>query len=770
MKNLKSFFVFLGRNKLYTFINVFGLSVSLLFVILIANYTVGELRTDRIHKNLDQIYIVTNGEYIGNAHGLLSWLEGKYPEIEKSCGVASQNNVKIKVFEKGVNASILFVDSTFFDVFSFKVLEGDRTSLLQVRNSVVLSETFANKIFGNVNPIGQEISLSDSVKMIVGGVFQNFKNTMFVDHDMIMPFDNIKYYNPSMLDRNLSNAGSSVLFLQTYKGSDIHAKTDDMLEYVKTFYWPYMHNMWDKVELIPMKDVYLSDMTLGDSFIRFGDFKLILILLSVGLLILLFAVTNYINLTVSQTGFRAKEIATRRLLGSSRGAVFTKMILESLIMCGVAFIFGLLLAASLERYANELLGANISVLGNATLIWVCSYVVFVLLISIISGVIPAIAISKFKPIDVVKGSFRYKSKMIYSKLFIVFQNVITVALIACALTMVLQVRHLMNADLNYQHDAIIRIGVESLGSKENIKSLRNELLKLPCVESVAFTQGTPASGSNNAVMSYKDGMIDFQSLVIDSAAFKLLGFQPIVDNKVAEKWTLWFNETAMKAMNISIDTASVHLGGQDSKIGGVVRDFQIGNVNQKIKGCYLRFDEDMYPWDILVKVNGDLVTSYNTVGEVYEKFSDGTEFTGRYMDDDIRLAYESQRKTAIIVTVFAFIAVLISALGLLAMATYFIQQRSMEIAVRKVFGSTSSEMLKNLMGDFLILVAVAFVIAVPIIWYAMSRWLEEYSYRISLSPWIFVVAGLIALLIAFVTIYWQSYRAANANPVKSIKS
>ncbi|MEG1554748.1 MAG: FtsX-like permease family protein, partial [Rikenellaceae bacterium] len=696
MKNLKSFFIFLSRNKLYTFINVFGLSISLMFVILIANYTVGELTIDDFHTNRDRIYILGNGEHFGSAHNIVNRLEGRYPEIEKMCVVAKNDDIVWKILNKNYSVDPLFVDSTFLDMFSFDLVRGDRKEVLRSKNNVVLSETFANKVFGSQNPVGETINIFDSVSLVVSGVFKTPRNTMFALGDVWLPFDNIKYYNESMISDLLSNAAGANVFLQTFAGTDITQKENDMLGYFKTVFWVYERELWNKVKITPFHDIYFSDRSsdyLHSEAFNIGDYKRIMIFISVGILILLFAVTNYINLTVAQTSFRAKEMATRRLVGSSRRAVFSKMIIESFAMCLVAFVVGLLFAASLEPYVNNILGAKISIFGNMTYLWIAYYALFIIILSIIAGVIPAIAVSNFKPIDVVKGSFKYKSKMLYSKIFIIFQNVITIVLISSAITMVLQIRHLVNADMGYKHDAIIDLGLGSINySKETYTSLRNELQKLPCVESVGFSCGTPLGGGNNITMNYKEDMISFQMLPIDSAGFKMLGFQKIRDNNLADKRKgVWFNETAMRVMGLPIDTTMVKIGENDIMIAGVVKDFQIRNIVDQIIPCYMTIREDVEPWEMLIKVNGDLVKAFDDVKGVYEPFSNGVEFTGRYVDDDIRNAYESQRKTSVIVVIFTIIAILISALGLLAMATYFIQQRSMEIAVRKVFGSTSGE-------------------------------------------------------------------------------
>ncbi|MEG2493351.1 MAG: ABC transporter permease, partial [Rikenellaceae bacterium] len=672
MKNLKSFFIFLSRNKLYTFINVFGLSISLMFVILIANYTINELSTDRFHKNINHIYILSEGNWVTGAHDVISKLEGKYPEIEKMCGVSGYGDTKVKVMGKSMIAANMFVDSTFFDIFSFELISGDRDKVLKTNNSVVISQSFAKEAFGDVEPLGQTINLNDSVSVVVSGVMNDFKNSMFSEcYDILLPFDNAKYYNPSIF----SDFYSTTIFIQTYSNADITTRKGDMLEYFKTCYDTYITGVSNKVEFIPLKNYYMSGIYPGTGHLKSGNFTIIMVLLFIGVLILVFAVMNYINLTVAQTSFRAKEMATRRLLGSSKMAIFLNMITESALICFLSFMFGMLLAVSLEPYVNDLLNVKISVFGDVTLLWGVSYFFFVLLISVISGFIPATIISRFKPIDVVKGSFKYKSKMLYSKIFIVFQNVITIVLVVCATAMLLQVRHIINADLGYNHDALLQVRTNMIGSKEKCKSFRDEINRLPCVSAVAFIQGNPLNGGNYHEMTYNDEQVDYQCITLDSVGFKILGLKKIQDNKIeGSGW--WFSEFTMNFMGIPIDTTNVNIDKVNRNIAGVVKDFHTRDIEENMRPLFITFNEDMYPWEIFVKVNGDLGVAFNEIDKVYKKFSDGIPLSASYFDDDIRFGFQIEQNTSVIVMIFTIIAILISALGLLAMATYFIQQRS----------------------------------------------------------------------------------------------
>jgi putative ABC transport system permease protein len=363
--------------------------------------------------------------------------------------------------------------------------------------------------------------------------------------------------------------------------------------------------------------------------------------------------------------------------------------------------------------------------------------------------------------------------MVFSRIFIVFQNVITISLVASSITMLLQMRHLIDAPLGYRTDNIINMSSTGFQSMDMVTTFKNELKQLASVKQVSLTRGVPFSMWNNMTVPYNDKNISFQMFEADSAFFNMLGFEVLKDNKLAVTNGYWINETAQFELGLGGDDVEFRLGEEVIPVRGVVKNFRLGNVlmpelQAVLIGIYPDGTE-FFPWSFLVEVQGDPDAAFDDVRGVYERLT-GLEFQGIFMKDEIRRAYDSQRQAYTIVTIFTLIAVLISMLGLLAMSTYFIQQRASEIAIRKVFGSTRGEMLRRLVFNFLKLVLIAFVIAIPVIWFVMRWWLSDYSYRIDLSPWIFIAAGALAFLIAFATVLWQSSRAANANPVDSIKN
>lgn len=761
MSNFSSSIIFWKRNKGYSFICLFGLAISILFVIIIADFTLKEMTTDNFQTKADRIYLLGNEEIFGTAWKLEDHLIPRYPEIEKICAF-TKGISPITISGDKYAAMLSFADSTFYDLFDFQLVLGDKQSALTSLNSAIISEEFAHKVFGKEDPMGQIIKIKD-FEVTITGVQKDITNSAIPKNDIMLRIENIVHFNPSMASETLGNAGSTILFLLTKEGADISAKSRDMEEYFKTFFWLYRDGACKQVNFTPLREMYFSSIAAG-GLLNQGDKTLVLILLSAGILILLFAVINYINLTVAQSGFRAKEMATRRLLGSSRKAIFGKMISEAIIFCYAAYIIGYLLALIFDGYAGNLLGSQINVFKDMTPLYALSSILAIALIGIISGVIPASIISGFEPVEVVRGTFRRRTKMLFSKIFITFQNVITIVLLACSITMIAQVYYMAHAKMRYETENIIVVDNEEF-DLPTCNTFRNELKNLACVEQVAFCQGYPLNRGNNYTTMYDGQSISFQSFVGDSVYFDMMKLQIIQDNHTSNQG-FWLNETAMKRMGLPIDAEGFSLWEEDWVLAGVLKDFQYGNVMEQIGPAFVRYSDfsKAEPWSFLIKVTGDPFEANNQVESVYKKLSDGAVYEGEFIEEKIQKAYEQQRKTSKILSLFTIIGIVISALGLLAMSTYFIRQRATEIAVRKVMGSSDSEIVKKLLHSFLLLVVVAFVISVPIIWYAMDSWLNTYPQHIKLGIWIYATAGAVTLLIAFLTVIGQSVKSSRANP------
>lgn len=786
--DFRSYFNFLRRNRLYTVINLFGLGISLMFVLLIADFTLRQFTTDDYHSKADRIYAIGTERDINSGYYLQKHLRERYPEIESTCAVAGLGGVQaVEAGQRKSSATILFVDSTFFRFFDFPLMKGDRAEALGARDNVVLSESFARKVFAGFDPVGQTIRFTDEEKSyVVSGVVRDIDRSIFPNSDILMRAERLCDINPAN-DERMSNCGAVTTFLMAKPGADLGTKIPDMVSYFKEIYWPYRGNVVGEVSLTPLHEVYFSPLNTNYTLHR-GSWPFVMILFGVGAVILVFAVMNYVNLTVAQIGFRAKEMAARRLTGATRGGIVCKLILESTLLCAAALVVALFLAVAAEPCAERLLESKLDLLGDLTPLTALCCLLFTLLLGLVAGIVPAWMVARCKPIDIVRGQFRSRSKMRSGKVLITLQNAITICLVATTLVMGQQIRHLISAPLGYHTKDILDISTDIFDSYARIRAFREELQRLPCVEAVAMSCGTPHDrGNNNTVQRGPDEMVSFQTFIADSVYFRILGLERLHDNRETDPDDAWFvNQHTLRVLDIDESTPEVKLGEDYSwgiHVAGVYRDFQVGSALDAPTAVLLRDIGDFdrwwtptgfvgnYPWNVLVKITGDPAEAYRAIRETFERVTDGDVFDdAQYIEQQIEEDYAEQRRVLAIVGIFTLIALLISTLGLVAMSTYYIQQKQQEIAVRKVFGSTRDEVLRRLTSSFMRLVGAAFAVACPVTWYLMSRWLEGYTIRISLSPLVFLVAGLFVAAVALAAVVFQSWRAADANPVEAIKN
>lgn len=771
--NIKTYLKFLSRNKAYTLITVFGLAISMMFVVLIALYTSEELSTDTFHAKGDRIYALGNEDNAVSALPIGFRLQQRYPEIEEVCPVtmSNSNNWVVKIEDNRVLCTPNFTMPSFFTMFSFPLSDKYQFSHdnpMTDKFSVVISESFAARAFGSDNPIGKSIRISDSTNVVVSAVMKDVRNSVIPYTDILLHSERQSEFNPYVTMDSDNSASSVTTFLLIKKGADLTTKIPDIMAYFKESYWTYKLDIWKEVSLTQLPELYFSKYSPkgGNS----GNRLFVVILLSVGVAILLFAVLNYINLTVAQGSQRAKEMATRRLLGSSRKDIFLRLIGESVMLTFVSFSIGMFLALALMPYANELLQSPMDIKDLLHPVWVGSMFGLIFIVGIVTGLIPAVMISSPKPIEVVRGTFRRQSKMVFGKIFITFQNAITIIMIVAALVMIFQLRHLINAPLGVRTENLLetRLNYENDAQRNAVTSQWREL---PNVKRVGFTEGMPFSGTNNITAQYNGHNISMQQYKMDSTMFNMLGIETIRDNKVAIKDGWFLSEQAMVEMDLPQDAPSFTVDKQSFPIRGILKNFSSrGNILQNMEPIMLQIlpPDEVFPFFIVLEVTGNAKDAYTAIKNVYEKTT-SLAFEAEFVDEQLQESFADQIRLVKIVIIFAFIAILISMLGLVAMSTYYIRQRAQEISIRKVFGSDNGGILLRLLSTFILYVILSAVVALPVSWYLMRDWLMDYSYRISLNPLFFAGGILFCIILSVMAVIFQSYIAANQNPIKNLK-
>ena len=739
-----------------------------MFVILLVTYTRQEYAVDQFHSNKERIFRLCDETDACFAPLIGRDLKARYPEIETYVRLFETDEVAT-TGERHLKAKILLSDPDFFRMFSFRLAEGDTAQVLRSKNGALLSESFARNLFPEGDYLDKTVTIKGE-SVPVTGILRPFGNSQFVTPDVMLSFEEwapLVYGWDGVLKRGYASA-SFPLYLMLKPHADLSAKMPDMLSHLKTYYWPYKDDHARELTIIPLTEVYLSNPLYASEQIRIGSKTLINTFFSVAMLILLFAVINYINLSTAQSESRAREMAVRRLLGCSRKALFTRLIVESVLLCILSLLIALLLAGIAEPIFNRILQTHISVSNLFSASNLGIGVVAIILLGLLTGVIPASVITRARPIDVVRGSFRHKTKMVYNKILIGFQYLITIVLLGCTLTMSRQIDMMLHADLGFDTANKLYLSIPDLNPGQSA-GLKNQLLQIAGVENVALVRGVPMLGSNNTSDTWHDRPISTQRFEGDSSYLKIMGFRILRDNRTDDRKAIWLNETAMQAMELP-DSAS-YCEYFKCPIAGIVQDFRYRDLTHPAEPCIIEHMQDNYwPWACIIQLtNLDSPVTLRTIERVYREYTGGMPCEYKTYDEVMHQQYAAQQRMSDILFGFTLVAILISALGILAMATYFIRQRSMEIAVRKVFGSTNREVLQRLVLHFVRYVLAAFVIAVPVIWYLMHDWLSQYVLRIPLSWTIFALAGLTALAIAVATVFGQSWRAANSNPVDAIK-
>lgn len=795
---MKYFFRFLKNNPLYAVINVVGLALSLMFVILIGDYTYRQFSIDKWHRNHERIYVLGTE----NGNSLMSWpdcahsLKDRYPEVEDVCCVYMHNG-KIKhedrVYEEaqGDNAgNIMLADSNFFRFFDFKMIDGDRETALDSPEKCVVTESLAKALFPDGNALGQPLQIEgtryvfvsddngdpydSSLVYTVSGVIKDLDKTVFLNETAVIAnFERA----PQVLGYRLRNdlmasgpLGSTLSFLMLRPGASLEDKIEDLTSYCIESIPVFNFYGNTKAAIIPLDDLMFAPQNTGAG-LQTGDKSLLGILLAVVLAILMFAVTNYINLTVANTGFRAKEMATRRLLGSDGLGISLELIGESTLMVFISFIIGGALALLLEDKVAVLFKGKIDILKDINFSTVSVSLLSIVLTGIISGIMPTISLSKYKPIDVVKGSFRYHSKMVLSRIFIILQNVITMTMMAATLTILLQMSHLVKAPLGYNTENIFRV------SSDNPEVMRNALKSQPFVQEIGSFSGTSLDGNYRSMSTRKDK--DNNNLLVylttwDKEFIDIMGINLVKDNHLSGD-VKYINEELAGKLSLGDGESEVTWGdGKVMQVAGIFSNFHMTNILDPYQPFMItvKDTDEIEDPNFMVKTDGSPDARKKLCDLIKEV--DGTtedlDWKLQSVDDNIKASLNEEKNTMRIVSIFTGVAVLISILGFIGMSLFFIRQRKKEIGVRRIMGSTTNEVLSLLLTKFCAPLLVSFIFAVPLSWFIMDKWLESFSYRIGLSPWIFIASGAVSLLIAVVSIFFQTLHAAHSNPADAIRA
>ncbi|MEP7141467.1 MAG: ABC transporter permease [Ferruginibacter sp.] len=792
---LKNYFKIALRNlwkhKAFSFINIMGLTVAMTACFLIFLYVRFELSYDSFHTKADRIYrivcdIKTPTEVINS--GGPSWAvppnaKNEFPEIESFVRIAGGDNVLVRKGDvKFQEENSMWADSAFFKVFDFKLLKGNPQTALKEPLSVVFTESAAKKYFGKTDPMGQVILITgDALPAKVTGVMQDIPENSQIKGDVVFSMSTITQKFNQKLDSQWGNYGAQA-YLLLKPVTNAKALEKKFPAFLEARNGPEMKKsqMYATLFLEPLKDVYLRSTRNGS---KTGNINNVFIFSIIAAFILFIACINFINLTTARSAERAREVGIRKVVGAIKAQLTFQFISESVMLCLAAFVLTLGLSAILLPLFNLLAGKTIShgIFENI------GYLFLLLLaaigIGLLAGLYPALVLSSFKPVTVLKGRFVTGTKGIFlRKGLVIVQFTISIALIIGTIIVYRQMDYMRNRDLGFRKDQMMVINTNGDAAKETFKQ---SLSGIATVKSTAMSSSVPGGGNPGAYSEIENKKGDLQIANLDLYfvdfgyinQFKIKvvagrGFSKAFGTDTTQAMVL--NEAAVKMFGYSSPEQAVgrrfKQWGREGKIIGVVKDFHFRSLQQNIKPLSMRIEPGGCD---LVSVNiaaANLPATTAAIESKWKALIPNRPFTYYFLDEFFDRQYRSEERFGKLFFNFAILAIFISCLGLLGLASYSTMQRTKEIGIRKVMGASVQGIVNLLSKEFVKLVIISFIIAVPASWYFMNKWVQNFAYRLDISWWVFALAGITALIIALLTVSYQAIKAAIANPVKSLRA
>lgn len=800
----------LWKNKGYSAINIFGLAIGLASCLLITLYVTDELSYDRHFKNADRIYRINSDIRFGGADLHMTQtsdmmgelLKKDYPQVEEYTRLYTNDGPKLirKGNEYITETRVANADSTFFTVFQLPSIAGNTNTALNEPNTVVITESAAKKYFGSVNVTDKTIEVKEdntNKPYRITAVIKDFPKETHFNFEFLFSMKNVNYQWGQLTSHNFHT------YLLFKPGTDYKAFEKNFDQYSDKYVLPYAQHFvkinsmdefrkaGNKLEytLIPLTGIHLhSDFSF--EITPSGNIQYVYIFSAVALFILILACINFMNLSTARSAKRAKEVGIRKVLGTGRKTLIGQFLVESTITAAISLVIALAIAYFVLPLFNDVAAKSLSVkelLGKNILPFL---ILLPFVVGLLAGSYPALFLSKFKPIVVLKGNANtnFKKSNLRNAL-VVFQFWISIIFIIGTIIVYSQLSYIRNKKLGFNKEQVLIIdGAYALGN--NVQAFKNDVLAMQGVSSGTLSSYLPVTNSSRsdnsyskeAVMDTKSG-IDMQTWKIDYDYIKTMGMEIVKGRNFSKEY-------GSDSAAVMITETTARMLGYDDPIGktiysptgipgdgalvpvqiiGVVKDFHFESLRKKLGPLcfFLGNSTGLASFKVSAASVKNLIPQ---IEKEWKTLAPGMPFSYRFLSDSFDEMYRSEQRAGTIAIVFAVLAILIACLGLFGLVTYMAEQRTKEVGIRKVLGASVSNVVTMLSKDFLFLVLIASVFAFPVAWWAMNKWLQDFEYRISISAWVFVAAGSSALLIALLTVSFQAIKAALANPVKSLRT
>ena len=806
----------LVKNKVFSFINIIGLSVGLTCCMLITVYIYNEVSYDRYHKNINQLYqlattFVKDGKEDKTPNTpapMAAAMKQEFPEISETARMMAlfaedKTLLQYKDAATGEQKSFyetkgFLADPTLFSLFTYHFIEGDPGTALTNPNSIVLCEEVARKVFGDQLALNKVIHVNSNTNgeydFKVTGVYRPMKTPSQINARFIVSIagGGMEQFIKQQSDMVSNNMFNTYFLLRP--GADAKKLEAKFPSFIDKYMRAGLKAAgFDKIQfLIPMKERHLYP-GMSNDIVASGTVSVtyLYILGSIALFTLLIACINFMNLSTARSSKRSSEVGVRKVLGAEKGSLIKQFLGESLLMSMMAFLIALLFTRLLLPAFSRVSGKDLTLDFSNQWFIIVGFFVLAIITGLLAGSYPAFYLSSFRPVQVLKGKFTNSlAAVALRKGLVVFQFIISVVLIIASVVIMNQMRFLRSTDLGFAKDQQIVIPLRSTAAKNAYASLKNEIKSNTQVDNVGATLFYPGIVNPSDMGLYKDGKTvndskDVHTNWVDESLLQTLGIKPVAGRLFSKDFPsdtssrMILNEAAINQLGFKSPQEAV--GGKVKfdwrgesyawTIVGVVKDFHYQDLHVPIGPYAFQLNNrPFYNYLIVHAKASDVPSLLKSISATWHKLNPNEPFEYTFLDEDFQKNYQAESRLSAIVGYFTVIAILISCLGLFGLATFSAEQRIKEIGVRKVLGASVTSITALLSKDFLKLVIVALVLAVPLAWFAMDKWLQDFAYRIHIHWWVFVIAAIITVLIAWITISAQAFKAAVANPVKSLRT
>ena len=776
------------RYKGYSFINIFGLAIGLACCILILLWVQDELNYDRFHTNADDLYrIVTEfhkteplTHYWPVCAPLAPALREEYPEIVKATRFSRlRRGQLVKYRDKNfLEPQICLTDPDFFTMFTFLFLEGDPQTALSNPNSIVLVESVSAKYFGNENPVGKVLNINNEFDFTVTGILKDIPENSTIQFDFLIPFIRIEDFEKAWAVLDNWTLSGFATYVQLEKKASAETLVNKIAYYLKN----HVPESEDVIYLQPFEDVHLYSSHIQFSVEGQGDIAYVFIFSLVAFFVLIIASINFMNLATARSATRAREVGLRKVVGATRAQLIRQFFCESV---GMAF-FSLILAVVLVElflpaFAN--LSGKILVLDFSSHYHIVLAIVIITLITgFISGTYPALFLSSLRPVKVLKGALKTEGRgFLFRRILVVSQFSLSILLIICTIVVSQQIGYIQNKKLGLNREHVVYLPIREYLA-EKYETFKTELDNTAGIMNVAASSSLPTSGvilttdkvswegknpEDNVVLEVTSTGYDFiETFDMEVVEGRSFSKEFLTDEEEA----VVINETAKKIIGMEDPVGKqLILGDSATTIIGVVKDYHFKSLHSEIEPLILALVPSLYRYVFIKLEARDVPSTLASIKSNWNMFFPDTPFEYHFLDEAYDKLYRSEQRMGILFNYFTVLAILISCLGLFGLASFMAEKRTKEIGIRKVLGASLSGIIMLLNKQFTKWVLIANFISWPIAYYAMSKWLQGFAYRINLGIWTFALAALIALVIAVMTVSYQSVKAALNNPANSLR-